>query len=154
MEKEKNLNYMRKLNVLSALARVAVPLPNGYSAGAQHHAQRAAEAPPGGRSAEENELEDKSQHHVNGPHQGHGSSLLKLQRLGEEALASDAQDSDQNQHPAIAAAVWHFPLAEDGYGDDAVEETDDSVVPHGQVVVDALPHLADDNKCKGSRNRS
>lgn len=131
-----------------------VPLPNGDSTGAHHHAQRPAEAPPCRREIEENELEDKGQHHVHSPHQGHGASFFNLQRLCEEGLASDAQDSDQNQHPAIAAAVWQFPLPEDGYSDDARDEANDSVVPQGEVVVDALPHLAENDECKGSCDRS
>lgn len=129
----------------SGLARVRVPLLKCYPARAHHDAQRPTEGPQGRYAVKENELEDEGQHHVNSPHQGHRSGLLDLQGLREEGLAGDAQDGDQHQHPAITATEWELPFPEDGYGDDALEEADDGVVPDGEVVVGALPNLAKDN---------
>lgn len=135
-------------------ARVAVPLPERDPTGARHNTQRTPEAPPGGGAAEEDELEEEGQHHVHGPHQRHGPRLLRLQRLGEEALTGDAQNGDQNQQPAIATTGGDLPLPEDEDGDDGLYETNNCIVPHREVVVDALPHLTEDDDGKGSSNRS
>lgn len=105
----------------SALAGAVEPLPKSYPAGAHHHAQRPPEAPPRRRAVKENKLEDEGEHHVDGPHQGHGSGLLYLQGLCEEGLAGDAQDGDQHEHPTIAAAERDLPFPEDGYSDDALD---------------------------------
>lgn len=99
-------------------------------------------------------MEDECQHHIDRPHQGHGSSLLDLKGLCEEGLPGDTQDSYQHQQPAVATTVGDFPLSEDGCGDEALDEADDSVVPDGEVVMDALPHLAKDNECTSSPNSS
>lgn len=139
---------------ISVLARAAEPLPKCHSTGAQHYAQCPSEAPQGRFTVKENKLKDKCQHHIHSPHQGHGSSLLNLQGLREEGLASNSQNSNQNQHPAILAAEWDFPFPKDGNGDDAFDETNDSIVPHRQVVMDTFPHLAKDNKCTSSSNCS
>ncbi len=142
----------RNTKILSALARVAVPLSKCYSACASHDAQRPSEAQQGRRLVKENELEDESQHHIDSPHQGNGAGLLVLQGLCEEGLAGNAQESHQYQHPAITATGGDFPLPKDGYGDDALDETDDCVVPDREVVMDALPNFTKDNQCKSSRN--
>lgn len=138
----------------SGLAWVWVPLPKCHPARARNDAQRPSEGPHGWHAVKEYELEDERQQHVQGPHQGHGSSLLDLQGFGEEGLAGDAQNSNQHQHPAIAAAGRQLPLPEDGYGDDALGEADDGVIPDGEVVVGALPDLAKDDDracgCDGS----
>ncbi len=126
----------------SALARVAVPLLKSYSTCARHDAQRPPEAQQGRCTAEENELEDERQQHVESPRQGDGAGLLVLQRLREEGLAGNAQESHQHQHPAIAATGGEFPLPKDGYSDEAFDEPDDSVVPDREVVMDALPNFA------------
>lgn len=127
---------------------MVVPLPKRYPTGAGHYAQRPPQAPPGGRAAEDDELEDEGQNHVHGPHQGHGAGLLYLQGLGEKGLAGNAQHRNQNQYPAIAATRREFPFPEDGHGDDALDEANDSVVPHGEVVMGTLPDLTEDNECK------
>lgn len=129
---------------------MVVPLPECYPTGAGHDAQRPPQAPPAGCAAEEDELEDKGQHHVHGPHQGHGAGLLYLQGLGEESLAGNAQHRNQNQNPAIAATRRQLPFPEDGYGDDALNEADDGVVPHREVVMGALPDLTQDHEGKSS----
>lgn len=139
---------------VSVLARVAVPLPERDAARARHYAQRPPEAPPGGGAAQEHELEEEGQHHVHRPHQRHGPRLLDVQRLGEEGLAGDAEHGDQHQQPAIAAAGGDLPLPEDGHGDDGLDETDDGVVPHGEVVVDALPHLTENDEGESGADRS
>lgn len=131
-----------------------MPFSKCHSTGARHDAQRPSEAPPGRCTVKENELEDERQQHIESPHQGHGSGLLDLQGLREEDLAPNAQDGDQHQNPAITATERELPFPKDGYSDDALDETDDSVVPHGEVVMDALPNLAKDNICKSSPNCS
>lgn len=138
----------------SGFARVGVPLLKCYPTRAHHDAQRPAEGPQGRYAVKEDELEGEGQQHVHSPHQGHRSGLLDLQGLCEESLAGDAQDGDQHQHPAITATEWELPFPEDGYGDDALNEADDGVVPDGEVVVGALPNLAKDDKRTGSRNSS
>lgn len=100
----------------------------------------------------ENKLEEKGQHHVHRPHQGHGPGLLILQRLSEEGLASDAQNSNKHQHPAISTTEREIPLAQDGCGDNALKKADDGVVPHGEVVMDALPHFSQNDKSESSCN--
>lgn len=139
---------------VSGLVGVVVPLPECYPTGAGHYAQRSAQAPPGRCSAEDDELEDEGQHHVHGPHQGHGASLFYLQGLREEGLASNSQHRNQNQYPAIAATRREFPFPEDGYGDDALDEANDGIVPHREVVMGTLPNLTQDNKCKSRRHSS
>lgn len=99
-------------------------------------------------------MEGECQHHVDSSHQGHGAGLFNLQGLCEEGLAGDTQDCNQHQHPAITAAEWDFPFPEDGHCDDALDETDDSIVPDREVVVDAFPDLAKDNECKRSSDGS
>lgn len=101
----------------------------------------------------ENELEAERQQHIHSSHQGYRSCLLNLQRLCKEGLADDTQNGDQHNHPAVVATEWDFPFTQDGYSDEALDETDDSVVPHGEVVVDTLAQLAKNNKCTSSSNR-
>lgn len=81
-----------------------VPPQQHHATGAGHHAQRPAQAPPGGRLAEEDELEDEGQQHVHGAHERHRARLLNLQRLGEEDLPGHAQHGDQHQDPSVAPA--------------------------------------------------
>lgn len=104
--------------------------------------------------AEEDELENKGQHHVHSAGQGHGASLLYLQGLCEEGLAGNAQHRYQNQYPAITATKREFPFPEDRHGDDALDEANDGVVPHREVVMGTLPDLTEDNEresgCHGS----
>lgn len=127
---------------------MVVPLPECYPTGAGHYAQRPPQAPPGRCAAEEDELEDEGQHHVHSPHQGHGASLLYLQGLCEEGLAGNAQHRNQNQYPAITATRREFPFPEDRHGDDALDEPDDGIVPHREVVMGTLSDLSEDNECK------
>lgn len=134
----------------SGFARVTVPLPKSDSTSADHNAQRPSKAPQGRYTAEENKLEDERQHHIHSPHQGHGSGFLYLQGLREEGLAGNAKDSDQHEHPAILTTKWDFPFPKDGYGDDALDESNDSIVPDREVVVDTLSDLAKDNHCTSS----
>lgn len=129
----------------SGLAGVQAPLPERHPTCARNNAQRPAEGPHGWHAVKEYELEDERQQHVHSSHQGHGSGLLDLQGFGEEGLAGDAQNGDQHQHPAIAATRWQLPLPEDGYGDDALGEADDGIIPDGEVVVGALPNLTEDD---------
>ena len=121
---------------------ISVPLPEHHADSAEHHAQRSAQAPPGGRPAEEDELEDEGQQHIQRAHEGHRARLLDLQGLGEEALAGDAQHGDQHEDPAVVAARRQRPLAQHREHDEALGQADDGVVPHREVVVDALAHLA------------
>lgn len=138
----------------SGLAGVWVPLPKCHPARARHDAQRPSKGPHGRHAVKEYELEDESQQHVHSPHQGHRPGLLDLQGFSEEGLASDAQDSNQHQHPAIAAAGRQLPLPEDGYGDDALDKANDGVIPDREVVVGALPDLAKDDNGACGRNGS
>lgn len=46
------------------------------------------------------------------------------------------------------------PLSEDGYSDDTLDKANHGVVPNGEVVMNAFPHFAKNNKRKSHSYRS